>query len=378
MIQDSKNRPLAMLGCGLEGEKLYYQMYRKEIKIECVLDNAKTGLFHGKQICNVEEMKEKLSMYYILVSTVKYYREIKAQLENYGLEEFEDFIIGGAYGKKLAVINANCYGGFIKAFLCSSEEFSAEYYIYPSRPVHVEFEKGCDEAAIKRCDLLLTQDIREENPYGVCYSEQYVRSLIKEQCVCMTIPNLLGMGKIFFLQAKNKGDWRDFPMFQYDDENVLVLAAHRMEETEIITTIMNGRTYDKNQIIDNFKTIINKFKEREKHWDIKIVDFILERYQEEKVFFENDHCTNIVYKRMAQEILRKLEILDEDINCNRIIDEAEMPIYPEVREVLGLKYGGPEELIRTKHPNTRLTSKMNIEEWLHQYIYWNDLCKRDD
>ena len=178
-----------------------------------------------------------MSQYYILVSAETFYRELKEQLESYGLEEFEDFVIGGAYGKKLAVINANCYGRFIKAFLYSSEEFRGRYYFYPAREVWVEPEKCCDEAAIRRCDLLLTQDVSEDNPFGICYSEKYVRELTKEKCICMTIPNLVGMGKMIYPQSERNGK---AVKFVFDDLNVLKLAEAGMDEEAIIEIVMNG------------------------------------------------------------------------------------------------------------------------------------------
>lgn len=370
-----------MLGCGFEGKKLYYQMYRKGIKIECVLDNKKTGLFHGKQICNVEEMREKLSQYYILVSTEKFYKEIKDQLESCGLEEIEDFCIGRAYGKKLMVINANCYGTMIKRFLISSREFDERYYIYPSREVQSKPELGCDEVAIRKCDVLLTQDIKEDNPFGFCYAEAYVKGLITEKCICMVIPNLVGMGKCLFLQAIRGKDARvGRQMFPYDDVNVQAFAEMGMDEETIIKTIINGGTYTEKQILDNFNGVIEKYKKREEGWDIKIVDFILEKYKEEKVFYENDHCTNIVHKRITQEILKKLDIFDKNISCTRVVDDNEMPIYPEVRKVLGLKYGGAKEFIREHYDighvdRWKILSPMDLEEWLNEYIYWNEFGK---
>lgn len=124
--------------------------------------------------------------------------------------------------------------------------------------------------------------------------------------------------------------------------------------------------------------MVEKFKKREEGWDIKIVDFILEKYKEERVFYEAWHCTKIVYKRMSQEILKKLNIDYKNIVGEYESDRYEMPIYPEVREALGLKYGAPEELICTKYQDTIFTSKMDMEEWFHQYIYCYDMCNRKD
>lgn len=43
-----ESRPLALMGCGQEGHKLYYRLMQEGIRIEYVVDNKRTESILGK------------------------------------------------------------------------------------------------------------------------------------------------------------------------------------------------------------------------------------------------------------------------------------------------------------------------------------------
>ena len=364
---------LAMFGCGFEGEKLYYQMKQRGVEFDCAFDNYKSGHFHDIKIVDIGMVKESLGKWLILVSSKQYYAEIREQLVAYGLKEFDNFMPGEMFDKKLVVINANCYGPLIQTFLNSNEDFVKKYYIYETIPIHANQEKKLNEIVVKKCDLFLHQDIREDNPYGYCFSDKYTSTLLKKKCISITIPNLVGMGKAFFPQG-DSNDRRnaraDMPygMFPYSDINVEVLAQKGYGTEQIISYIKNGRTYKRSEIADKFVCVVNKFIERERNWDVKIINFILENYKEKKVFYDINHPTNIVLEQIAQGILQILRIPEHPLECKCDLGRYEMPIYPEVRAALDLNYGGVKEQIRIN--SSAKFMNMNMEEYIKEYIFW--------
>lgn len=66
-------KKLALFGCGLEGEKIYYQMMRLGTPIERVYDNYKTGKFYGFIIRRISDDYVNFKEYFILVSSPAFY-----------------------------------------------------------------------------------------------------------------------------------------------------------------------------------------------------------------------------------------------------------------------------------------------------------------
>lgn len=56
MIRDIDGRPIALMGCGLEGHKLYYKLVNEGLRIGYVVDNKKTGSFWGMNVVRPEEI----------------------------------------------------------------------------------------------------------------------------------------------------------------------------------------------------------------------------------------------------------------------------------------------------------------------------------
>lgn len=371
-------RKLALFGCGFEGEKIYYQLMRSGISLERVFDNYKTGTFYGIVITRLPDDFSSLKEYYILVSSPIYYFEIKKQLEEYGLKEFDDFVIGKSYHKKLVVVNANCYREVICQYLNSSKQFQKQYYIYHTKPVFEAGEEGIREDLLRQCDLFIHQDIREDNLYGYRVSDKYARSLLKSECIDITIPNMVGMGQAFYIQSCNNKHTKNihegislpFGMFPYGDVIIDDMLENGNSIEEIIERFKSGTAFSRKEIQNNFTDVILKFKEREKNWDIKIIDYIMENYKTMKVFYDAKHPTNPVMYQIAKRLLEYMGIFGDEISCAFNLGGYELPIYPEVRETLGLDYGGINELLRT-NTHCKLTDDMDIDEYIRQYIFWN-------
>lgn len=373
-----KKKKFALFGCGLEGEKIYYQFMRRGIRFDCIYDNYKTGHFYGNDILRIQEERSMLKDMYILVSSPVYYDEIKSQLEDYGLEEFKDFIIGASYGKKLTVVNGNCHGQIMCHFLNSSRQFRQKYFIYDIKPVFELGEEGLRKDLLQHCDLYIHQDIREDNSCGYRVSDKYARGLLKEGCVDITIPNLFGMGQAFFIQNCNNcyegviHDKKNLPfgMFPYGDMIIDRMLKEGEDFEKISSYIKSGKVFEKNAIEENFDKVILKFREREKNWDIKIMDYILDNYKDRKMFYDAKHPTNIVIHQIVRRVLEYIGICGDEIACQVNLGGYEMPIYPEVKDVLGLSYGGTDEMLRVE-TFCKLTEEMDIDEYIRQYIFWN-------
>lgn len=366
--QKSKKR-LALFGAGVEGERFYYYLSRQGYIVEKIFDTFKKGNFHGKEI---QTISDAVKNYFLLVTSYKYYEEIKLQLEKLGLREFFDFAYCYEGIKKLVLLNVNCYGCILQEYLYTSEDFKQNYYIHPLPAIQNNIGRQIPEELLNACDVYIHQDIRWNNAYGYMLSDEYIGKKLRKDCINITIPNLVGLGKIFFPQGevndeRNRRDDLMYGFFPYKDIVVDTLLKQGKSAEQIIEQIKQQGFYEEQYIIDNFYKIIEKYREREKGWDIKVIDYILEHYRARKLFYDIYHPVNEILELIAGGVLKELGLDSNGISCDGNLGAYEMFLYPEVKKALGLEYSETEIRKTSKY---KLMPQMDMEEYVKEYIYW--------
>lgn len=87
---------ISLFGCGYGAERLYYEILDKNLAdVIYVFDNFAGGRFHNIEIKKPELSALKKYPVCVTVEDAKVYEQIKIQLNNMGLEEFNDFFWGG-------------------------------------------------------------------------------------------------------------------------------------------------------------------------------------------------------------------------------------------------------------------------------------------
>lgn len=361
---------IAILGGGTEGERFFYYLRERSYIVSKVFDNYKVGSFHGFEIEKVPNDQKKYDYFYLITSE-KYYKEIKKQLEKRGLREYNDFAFSYEGIKRIAIINANCYGIIIGEYLRSSKAFSENYFIHSIPPIYENTQGFIANEVLKQCDLFIHQDIRRDNKYGKRLSDDYIRRQLKSTCVDITIPNLVGMGSIFypFMERRKVNNVQAETYFPFADKRIDELYARGKSTSEIVGVINNVSLSNDIYIRDNMRKVVEKFKKREEHWDIKVIDYILDNYQKRQFFYDPYHPVNEVLEIISNGILRSLGFDRENLNAEQDLGASEMYLYPDVKAALGLQYDSRE--IRKKS-FYKLTSEMNLEEYVKQYLFFNE------
>lgn len=312
----------------------------------------------------------------VAVDDMKVYEQIKIQLNAMGLEEFNDYYWQDALFKKIVVLNANCYGSVIRDALRRSESFHAKYMVYDI-PAIFENKKGSiDEILLRNCDVFVHQDIQSANIFGYKFSDEYCKTFLKKDCLEICIPNLVGMGESLFYNCGN-GNKRnrrnvgafEHGLFPFSDGNIDCLIAENMGDAEIIRALSGSDYFDSDLIKINCKKIFDKFKERERNWGIKVIDYIEENFQKRKCFYDLYHPTEFIFEFILKQLFPLLGIAygEEEIYISPL-DVSEMPVYPAVGAALGLEYFDSE--IRKSQNGGKLRPHMSIEEYVREYIFW--------
>lgn len=200
---------------------------------------------------------------------------------------------------------------------------------------------------------------------------------MNEKTICLTIPNLYGLGFGFFpltvgnrdnaclLNGENKNGMFPRKIKVIDD-----LYADGCGEKEIIEKIRNYDLLPEAEVKENFDLYLDKIRKREENWDVKVLRFIMENYRKVRIFHDPGHPTNLVIREICCQILEKIKIntvlcMSPEISMNGY----EEPILPCVKAALNLQYGG-EEKIRKGLYTYKMASSMDLEEYVREYLFW--------
>lgn len=356
-----------LYGTGWYAEKFLYR-FREKDQIKYCIDGYKKGFFHGYPIYELKDAPD-IGHYTILVTAVwQNYVLIRDMLKEKGLAEFVDFLWAEAFGKKIMVINANCYGEFYRRCLCMSKSFTEKYMEWNIPQIHLNREGYIQEEVLRACDLYVHQDIRPENPFGYKLSDEYILPHLKPGCQTVTVPNMVGMGKWLFPSMRQ----REFkgggipPMFWRDA--ILDEACSRYGSlAEIKRYVMSEKLLPEDDVNKLFSYFLEKLKIREEKWDIEISDYILRNYRTEKIFYDIDHPADGVMQEIARRLWRKLGITDVEEKVQYLLNWDEAFVFPYVKKALGLTF--EEAHVREeRHQLCRI--EMDIDEYIREYAWW--------
>lgn len=366
MLERIKRKKI-LFGAGKEAHKFFRHFYGK-ILFEYVMDNKKQGSFYGVAI----RKPQYETGVFIIVAVKQDYFEIRKQLIGLGYHEFEDFIPSALYDRKMAIAYGNCHMELLKRYLERHKNFSAEYGFYPFPQIQ-EMEKDFPFGEIlPYAKLLLHQSIRDNNKFGFMFSSRNIITMTLPDCKIVSCPNLYGMPKCFFPQLtrfENKIAI-DSIFLSYREKNIERWIKDGMEK-ETIKKKLQGGIYSKDEIVSLWEDFKHKLIKREEQWDIKISDYILEKYKTEKLFNEPWHITTNLGKEIAVRILKHLGYQNYTILYTiHCMDDNEVFIYQDVKKALGLKF--EEKTIRNYSRNISYTNvDMDFDEYineLYQYV----------
>lgn len=376
ITKDKLEKGCAVRGTGFYGAKCTYLLRQRGIDIRYYLSKSNClEKFRGKNVYT----ENKDNLFVIVATSLKVYLQIADELRKSGKREFEDFVYYEWLFKKLVLLHGNCHMGIIKEFLLSSAEFRNRYAIYPYPLLVSETKEFRTEPEVFRhIDIWIHQDIQRNNRFGYEVSDDYIKSYIRPETVEVVIPHMYGIGRMLFPQsielagneAINDGNDVD-GIFLHGDKVIEQCIDAEMDMDEIIAFCKGDNALKEEEIKDNFRMYMNKLKLRERQWDIKIADFIEENFRKEKLFYDDGHPTNSVMKRIAVELLQKLNIEDSEIHCEIRMDTHEKYVYPIVRKVLGLQWTEDEIRITGR----KLTEHMDFDEYVREYCWWRHMDK---
>lgn len=379
--RELKDKKIGIFGIGFHAHKCLYLLNRNEINPVCYYDNNNEGINNrGIRVLAPDRITVSGVFIVVAVSEDKY-QLIRKQLLDLGLKEFDDFIYYSLINHEMAILHGNCHIGVIKNLLNSSKSFSEKYAFYPI-PVIMELDpQMVTDEVLEKCELFLGQDIRKENPYGDFFATERVVERLRKNCKILIIPNLFGLGTLYFPQYKKgfnngnrmvsmyiDGKWDPFGYFPFKDSIIEGLYEKGYKKEEIIEICESEECITVDEIKSCFESCILKVRMRENNWDIKCEEFILENYKTHRLFYEPEHPTNFMFDYICIQILKNLGI-HECVSTFENLGYYEAPIYPAVYNCLGLEFDA--SVVRKDNNKRSLKNKMGLKEYIEQYLWWH-------
>lgn len=234
--------------------------------------------------------------------------------------------------KELCLIHANCQGDPLADLLGMHAEFSGRYAI----KTFVNFTRDHVPAEdMSRCTLFLYQWLG--SAWGPLSSREMLK-LLPPGARSICIPNL-------FFKAYWPL-WETNKSFDYSDMLLNDLIGRGLNKTEILHLYLHtdiNKYYDLQELIN---ISISREEKKQEHWDIKMLDRIMEEYAREPLFKTVNHPGKKLCIELADAVLTLLDMpLLEPEQRNAFKEpfpEFEQPIHPRVVDYLGLSFVQPD------------------------------------
>lgn len=357
-----------LYGVGGEAERFIFSNPDMLEKIKFCIDNNRTD-FYGIQVCRLSEAKlsggERIL---VAAGDEKMYREMKQNLENLGLTEFEDFIWTKVFRKKIVVVNANCHGPALIRYLHLSAVFCNNYMVYPL-PMSYEMQE-ISSNLLKNADVYIHQDIRENNRISYKLSDAYICPQLKHDVIDICIPNFVGIGQWMFPSVTEEAkllhmlscDWN----VAYRD-CVLDEAIHGCKSLAEYKAFWTDYKFDGSEHDQNFDRCMRKLQERQKNWDIEIYDFIKENYRKIPCFVDHTHPSIYVMKEVGRQVAEILKLKDIDDENYVAFLGAAVPIMKDVINHFSLAFEVPYEV---KREYLGRYVEDEVDDYIRAYLWW--------
>lgn len=349
--------------------------------------------------------KVDLRRYKIVIATTKW-EGIAEYLESCGLSFFEDYLpyslmeideipfmeilkrinVWGrekavsAYqrGREIAFINGNCQTSRIKMYLQQNREFNSKFVFLDIPPLYLLSHDEIDllmygKDILNRTKLFISQNISLNNAFDSRFSNEYWLKLMDEKVQYIRIPNLFL--DIYFPQGGKEQDSEKEPyvrnIFPYNDAIIDELTNKKGFGGEGYTTdeIVEIIEMDDFFTDDFLRWVIEyrfeQLREREKFCDIKMTDYIQERYLKEQIFYSRNHPTNKVLKEESLRILRYMDIngdIEEKVAIPELSVNQEF-IYPGIYHKLHTAFK------RKWYSDPLSISRYTLAEEIKKYLF---------
>jgi hypothetical protein len=241
--------------------------------------------------------------------------------------------------KSKFTIIGNCQVDSISKYLLSSSDFSSEFEYFRVPPIHtinVDEQKAILNE-LKTCELIILQPVVDFHRFPYLSSEVIEKEALSS-CKIIRIPSAYYNGYFPFYDSLDGvvgtiGGVHDF--------QVINCFLKGLTSNETINILENGREIPFNKIQNQHLMSIQNLHRRELDYnlDVKISSFIIDNFQEKRLFHTFNHPTPEVFKYISNQILKLCGLSPEESSITKdYLGHIALPIDEMVASTLGLSF----------------------------------------
>jgi len=356
---------IILFGAGVVAEE-FYEAHKDKLNISHCVSNIQKewgeGAFMEGELDVRQYRSEDIEENdYIVVCGPIAFRSIELQLKGDGYEMYEDFVeskIAGAIysGKKIALFYGQCILRDIYECVIQVKAFNLVY-----APIFTQTVKN-QTIVINRMVYYLKEicDLYVYTPKMLDRDSAYVvrEEELPEGCIIISIGNILA--PIYWPQINVDpmayNGWYVYPynilrnmnffhtLYRKEDININRMIAAGYSTKHILQKVTSEDYYSKEQVQNNVRFTLKSIKIAERGIDIKIIDFIKERYMKEMLYQNYAHPQKNIFWHYVLEIMKSIGLTFEEVeileqnSVNHIHEGGDVPIYPSVAKHMELEF----------------------------------------
>lgn len=253
----------------------------------------------------------------------------------------------GSRGKQkpLCLIYGNCQLSFVYEYLKANFPHKYEYQIVTNYLV-TEGVLLFPVDLATQADLFIYQPLQG---HGVNDTDYIINNYLKKTCRQISSPYLYFLGYFpdFAQDPRNEDTMSPkmpFGIFPYGSQRLMDLIAQGNNAAQIIERSYGDDFIQKEQIFEKLYKSLSILRDKERHTDIKLADFIEMNYQKHQLFFSVNHPTNYLLEEFIRQILTHMHLSIKAIKKNFLFKKEFFArwtngiIYPCVAKTLNLQF----------------------------------------
>ena len=372
------NKKVAIWGTGKIGTRIYQEI-KDRYTITCFIETNPSRITYFEK--PVYRLLEAISPDLFVIIATSAIEEVEAECRKHGLVFAIDYIaynyIVSPYripllklineiqnpnkcsqiikrmigDKQTILILGNCQVEVILNYMALLDGFHEQYVIIDIPAIHLFRDKNLFFENIKCLEdlnILITQDISSNNEFDERFSTDsfwnIISNVTNNKAKRIIIPNLFF--DVYFPQGGKMPNRNNVMLDKYGagvfpyPDYIIDDLVRRYDKDKVIDIVMNPDFISEQFMDDYSKYRFCQLKQREEKCDVKILDYVIENYKRELLFFSRNHPKNKVIRVMVARLAGNLGLSGEflrDIE-NEVLKTWQEWIYPSVAKTLELEF----------------------------------------
>ncbi len=206
------------------------------------------------------------------------------------------------------------------------------------------------EESLKGCQVLFQQKgVDEEFPYRAGLNPA-------AQVATFHSLNFLSLWPFTCVDPRNKSELPLFPFGRYPEGDRLILELLDSRDSSPSAVLEAYRQADVIPVALErlFELESERLRAMDSECDVKLGQYILDRFHAERLFWSHNHPTSLLLKKLALDLLDRVDLshfMDVEATRRWVTDrldnyedlsEQQIPIHPKIAEHFGLKWYTPD------------------------------------